>query len=478
VCDLAPIAAATRRAGLLVALALALLLTPALGPSAALGRGLQIGFADPLYADPSPSTRALWLDRTTDASAGIVRLGVSWAAIAGSIRPADPQDPSDPAYHFAALDAAVRDASARGLEVLFTVQDAPPWAEGSNRPPTAVAPRGSWKPSPSAYGDFARALATRYSGDFAAAITDPPVPRVRYYQAWNEPNLDSYLTPQWKRGRPAAALHYRRLLNAFYGGVKAVGADAVVVTAGTAPFGDRRGGRRMRPLTFWRSLLCLKPTKATRCAHRARFDVASHHPITMRPRRKARHVGDAVIPELRTVRRLIRKAERRRTIGPRIKHRLWATELWWETNPPDPTARVSPRRQARWLAESLYLISRQRVGTVVLLQIRDMPLTSDPRATIQTGVYFENGIAKPALKAVRFPLVTVRRAPDRVAAWGRAPVGGELIIQRRGKHGWRRLKRLDVGAGNVFTTRLRLRGPGRLRAHVAGETSLVWRQKD
>ena len=47
------------------------------------------------------------------------------------------------------------------------------------------------------------------------------LPRVRYWQPWNEPNLSYYLAPQWTRagGRWVAAspVIYRGLLNAVYG---------------------------------------------------------------------------------------------------------------------------------------------------------------------------------------------------------------------------------------------------------------------
>jgi hypothetical protein len=52
------------------------------------------------------------------------------------------------------------------------------------------------------------------------------------------------------------------------------------------------------------------------------------------------------------------------------------------------------------------------------------------------------------------------------------------VIQRKGREGWRPLKRLTVDADGVFKTKVRVRGSARLRARVGEETSLVWRQKD
>jgi hypothetical protein len=97
----------------------------------------------------------------------------------------------------AELDAAVREASARRLEVIISIFQAPLGAEGPNRP--ASAGGGTWRPNPSDVANFSRAIALRYSGSFA----DPAgqtLPAVRRWQLWAEPNLTN-LNPQW--GAPA-----------------------------------------------------------------------------------------------------------------------------------------------------------------------------------------------------------------------------------------------------------------------------------
>jgi hypothetical protein len=332
------------------------------------------------------------------------------------------------------------------------------------------------------YAAFATAVASRYSGVFPPGPAGPPLPPVRYYQAWNEPNLYSYLAPQWDRGRAASPAHYRRMLNAFYAAVNAVSADNRVLTAGTAPYGTRRGGNLMRPLRFWRALLCLRTRRSgklapRKCPEPARFDIAAHHPITGAPRTRADHRDDAVIPDLRRLRRMIRIAERSGRVRPRTRHPLWVTEIWWESDPPDP-AGVRVRKQARWIAEALYLIWRQGVRTAILLKIRDEP--DDPLASagsLHSGVFYADATPKPSFSAARFPFVTHRLTRNRVVAWGRAPRTGRLVIERRGEQGWRPVRRLDVMAGETFKTSVRARGEGRLRAVVAGERSLSWYQR-
>ncbi|MGH2953117.1 MAG: hypothetical protein ACRDK9_03715 [Solirubrobacterales bacterium] len=460
---------------LLAALALA-------ASSSARARPLTTGFADGLFADVSPQVRDYWFDRTVDAGAGIVRIGLGWSGVANPVPPANPTNPADPGYDFSHIDAAVRDGAARGLQVMLTVNGAPGWAEGPDRPPTSAAPPGTWKPDPTLFAAFGRAVATRYSGAFRPSFGSPPLPPVRYYQAWNEPNLHTYLTPQWDRGRVASPAHYRRMLNAFYDAVKGVNGQNRVVTAGTAPYGTRRGGKLMRPLRFWRALLCLR-TKRTgeleprKCSDPPRFDIAAHHPITGAPRSRADHRDDAVIPDLRRLRRIIRKAERSGRALPRERHPLWVTEIWWESDPPDP-AGVRVRKQARWIAEAFYLIWRQGVRTAILLKVRDEP--TDPRAdegSLHSGVFYVDATPKPSFSATRFPFVTERRSRRKLIAWGRAPRSGRLVIERRGANGWRPLRGFAVTAGEAFTAMVPARRPARFRAVVGGESSLSWHQR-
>ena len=59
-------------------------------------------------------------------------------------------------------------------------------------------PPGIWKPSPSAYGQFVQAVATRYTGHFIPTGNSPPLPRVQFWEVWNEPNWGSSLAPQFQ----------------------------------------------------------------------------------------------------------------------------------------------------------------------------------------------------------------------------------------------------------------------------------------
>ena len=449
--------------------------------------------ADGLYESADPVERATWFDRTVDSGAGIVRLHVFWGAVAGPQPPPDPSNPASASYNFAGIDLAVRDAEARGLGVLLTVTGAPAWAEAPGRPASALP--GTWKPSPSDLADFMRAVAARYSGGFDpdGPGPAPPIPAVQALQVWNEPNIYTNLTPQYEGQTAFSPAHYREMLNAAYSAVKAVDPRMLVVTAGTAPYGDPPGGNRMRPVTFWREALCASPAKKKKRKHKkkrhaakrrvveaggcqAKFDVLAHHPINTSggPQRHALNPNDASSADLDRIVRVLRAAERAGTVLPG-RHPIWATEMWWDSNPPN-SAGAPLGRHARWIEQALYLLWKAGASVVLNLEIRDAttgPL--DARAGAQSGIFFADGQAKPAFQAFRFPFVTERNRKGVLRAWGKAPAGGAIQIQRR-RGGWRTIKTIKVAPGAVFTTRLASGRGGSFRAVLGAETSLVWHQ--
>jgi hypothetical protein len=373
------------------------------------------------------------------AGAGTVLIPVNWAGVA-SQRPLLPQSPADPAYRFARLDRQVTAATAAGLRVILDFTHAPVWAEGPDRP--ASAPPGTWRPDPAAVGDFAHALAARYSGSFSPSVVGSPLPRVRYFEVWNEPNLLIYLTPQWRGKAPASPELYRQMLNSAYAGIKAAQPGAVVVTAGTGPYGESRGVARMRPMLFWRRLLCLREgLRPASCPVKARFDVLAHHPIDTAggPRDPSLAAGDISMPELHKLRGLLRAAERERTIEPSGDRPLWATEFWWVSDPPNTRFGVPLPRFARWMEEGLYEMWRQGASVAINLEVRDAPYRANGALAYgQGGLFFNGGRKKRrAFTAFSFPFLAHRRGAHRVVAWGKSPVTGTLSIERRQRGRWR-----------------------------------------
>lgn len=468
---------------MLVVPLLTLLLCTANAIPATAARPLALGFYDDVYMSDT-AERDRWVLRTAGVGSDAVRIGVGWVAPDTDNRPAGfaPRDPADPNYNFDRADAAIKSATAQGLRVLVSFSRAPRWAEGPNRPASATS--GSWRPSPSAVGDYAVALSRRYSGTFPDP-NEPGVnlPRVQGFQLWNEPNLSTYLSPQWRRGRAFAPGHYRRMLRSFYSAIKSVRPSALVVTAGTAPFGDLgRRGQRMMPLRFVRELLCVRSRRRRlerlRCPTPARFDVLAHHPYSVgSPRRKALNADDVSIPDMRKLAGVLRFAERSNRALPRKRHRLWVTEVSYDSKPPDPDG-LPAAQHARYLQEALYLLWRQSVDTIFWFQVRDQAPDPSYAATNQSGVFLRDGTAKPAAVAFRFPFVVERMSQRSLRAWGRSPKAGVVTIERLRSGTWQTVRSLEVGRHGIFLTRIPSAAtPDRLRARVGPEQSLIWHRR-
>ena len=406
-------------------------------------RPLRTGFLDPpAFAGPHGVRSVL---RARRAGASLVRVLLSWSAVAPEA-PLDPVDPEDPAYRWQSLDRQIVDAVRGGLEPVVYISAAPPWARGE-----AVGLPGTW-PSPLRFGQFARAAARRYSGTFTRTGSSAPLPRVRLWQAWNEPNAGRELTPQRVQGRPISPAHYRRMLNAFAVAVHGVDVDDLVV-AGLGPFGhDSKDIQVVAPMSFMSTLLCVslqEPHRRT-CSKRTRFDVWAHNAYSNGgPNWHASSPADASIGDLPEMRALLAAAKRAGTIVSSRPPEFWVSEISWDTRPPDPRG-VPSGLHARWVAEALYRAWEAGVSAVIWFRLQDDPLGQSP---YQSGFFTVNGRVKHSLRAFRFPFVAFR-ARNGVSVWGRTPYGkrGSLIVERNGggRH-WIPVARLRATRNGIFS---------------------------
>ncbi len=474
------------RRGLVVCI---LSLTPALiVPNGA--HAMELGFTDQgLVQLPNPADTQAGLQNATRAGGTVWRFYVRWSVIAPR-RPQTTTDATDPSwsgYNWARVDATLREIAAAGQQPLPFIAGAPAWAEGPNRPDTSEAPSGTWRPSPSDFRSFAVAMAKRYSGTFPDPLTPgATLPAITTWQAWNEPNLSVDLTPQWTRTasgwKAASPGIYRKLLNAFYAGVKSVRPDNLVVTAGTGPYGDlNEGDARMPPVRFWRELLCVgkgaRP-KARRCA-KVSFDAIAHHPYPIGPpRRTARNADDAVVPDVRKITRLVGPALRAGTIRPRKSKPLWITEISWDSSP-DPDG-LPLAEQATYLEGALYVLYQQGADVVTWFNLRDDAPTPSYAATYQSGIFLRGAspsedTPKPAYTAFRFPFTAYRNSGI-ARLWGMAPAAGvSVTVQAQRGNQWVTAATLRARGDRTFTGRLRVGPNTNLRATTGTDTSLVWR---
>ncbi|MGA2470768.1 MAG: hypothetical protein ABSG64_08775 [Solirubrobacteraceae bacterium] len=469
------------------------LVSSAAAPTAAMASkpkalpGLTLGFNDDELLDSfDPADIAVGMAHAVGTGASVWRFAVEWNTVSPTQPPSltDAADPNWSGYDWSATDATVREIAAAGMTPLITLGDAPAWAEGPDRPSTSVAPAGTWDPSAAWFGAFATALAQRYSGSFVdASESATPLPAVRDWEAWNEPNLSVYLTPQWTSAdKPASPGIYRGLLNAFYKGVKSVTPTDVVAAGTTAPFGDPPGGQRMRPVLFWRELLCLTPTgshpRSTHCHQHVYFNAISHHPYPLGPpTTHAADPGDVSVPDLGEITRLIPIAERAGTVRPKGPKPLWITEISWDSNPPNPNG-LSPALQAEYLEGALYVLWKQGASLIAWWNLRDDVSTPGWVSTLASGVYYAGATPsqdtpKPSYTAYSFPF-TAYRTKGVAALWGMAPVAGPVAIQVERGSTWTTVLTLQAQANRIFSGSLFVGVGTNLRAVSGTSTSLTW----
>jgi hypothetical protein len=449
----------------LLGLLLASLATAGTAAPALAARPLQTGLMDGTGVYGGPDSEMAFA-KTSEAGARVVRMAVSWADVAPR-QPQDATNPGDPVYRFKGLDERVQRATRLGLQPLvYVAREVPEWAR---------VPDGSWRPQAAPYAQLARAMAVRYSGTFEG------LPRVRYWQAWNEPNLDFYL----KQNGMDGAHYYRDMVNRFAAEVKAVHRSNLVVAGGTAPFSESSTEKWGTPaMAFMAEMLCMTDTRHPRrkCRDRVRFDVWAHNPYTSgSPSHRATKRGDVSLGDLPRMARLLRAAARAGRIVGTSRPRFWVTEFAWDSSPPDPGG-VPEEEHARWLSEALYGMWRNGVSLAIWFGVRDAvkPANRDWAETYQSGLWargddpsFAGDRPKLALQAFRFPFVALP-AGRAVRVWGRVPPdrrGRVTIEQQRGER-WRVVARLASDRNGMFDRRLRLRARGALRATVAGELSV------
>jgi hypothetical protein len=435
--------------------------------------GIRTAMFDGSVFDGAGARRAFSAARATGSS--VVRLTLEWKDIgpSGATAPDgfSPGNPGDPHYRWAAFDRKVRAAVAAGLSPLADIVDAPAWADD---PPAATTGPGA--PAPSALGAFARAAALRYSGHYHG------LPRVRYWQVWNEPNLGVDLSPQLDHGQALAAVRYRAMVNAVADAVKDVHGDNLVVAGGLAPFRDLTTSTYARnkdwgPLSFMRAFFCLSSDLKPTCKVNVRFDIWSIHPYTSGgPQHHAALANDASLGDLPKVRRILDAAVNAGEVRTSQRISFWITEFSWDSNPPDPRG-VPASLLARWVPDMLYEAWRNGVSLVAWFLVYDQPVNA---SVYQSGLYFASGKQKPYLEGYRFPVVAFKRGRS-VYVWGRTPWSkpGLVHIEQRQGSNWRTLGTLRADDRGIFQRTFLRHGGGDVRVILAktGEASLPFSLK-
>lgn len=431
---------------------------------AAAQASFQVGLQDPAFDGTGSASQTDSAYHVLHAVGGsVVRLNVFWYQIAGAVPKAgfQPTNPGDPEYQWTALDAAVRQAAASHVTVVLTLSGAPGWAQGPNQPTKEPIGTGAWDPNPTDFGSFAQAVAERYSGHFADPLrAGQALPRVKYFELWNEENLPLFLAA------PELINTYKALLTDGYNGVKAGAADNQVVFGGLAPV-SYLPGLSVSPLKFAAQLMCLRRVgshfvRLGGGCRAAPWDIFAEHPYTLAvtPTQGASHYDDVLVADVHKLRHLLNAARRLHTIRSG-NHPLWVTEWGWVTHPPDSLVGDSFNTAARYVAYGMYEMWKAGVSLVVWQGITDQ----SPTQLAGSGLETKTGQPKPQMQAFTFPFIA-SVDHGRGLGWGRVPGAGRVrvTVQRRSAHGWRRVASAQTGRDGVFSIHFVAKGNATYRA--------------
>ncbi|HET9286663.1 MAG TPA: cellulase family glycosylhydrolase [Gaiella sp.] len=349
---------------------LASLAAALLVPAATAADRMWVGFHD----DPMlrwDDTRVDAMDRARGNEASILRTIVEWPKVAPT-RPARASDPFDPAYQFGDVDEFIRNAQQRGLEVLITLWGTPQWANGGQKP--QAMPRRL-----ADFQNFARAVATRYSGRFAG------YPFVRFYTIWNESNLATFLVPQFdNKGRIVSPRNYAKLAKAGIAGIKAGNKRALVAIGETSSNGRDKQRPRLTdtvaPATFMKGVAA--------AWGKVRFDAWAQHPypfpVNQKPTQLVRY-PNVTLKSFPRFEKDLDAAFKRKNIP------IWITEYGNETRPGEPKG-VTEAQQAAYIPQALAMARKDaRVGMFIWFVMQD-----SQGSLWQSGIYRNDGSAKRA----------------------------------------------------------------------------------
>jgi len=300
-----------------------------------------------------------------DLGVGILPFGIYWDRIAKS-RPADPHNPDDPAYNWAAypdVEFSTREAPRYGIQIMLQVARTPGWANGDQ--PNTVPPKRARD-----YANFMIAVSRRY-------------PNVRYFSVWGEPIRASnfLLHPTESRNyfaRDSDRLqeapkpfnyrqrkdvrHYAELVDATYGALKKENAGDLIIGGNTTTSGS------VDPFN-WIRFMRLRNGKPPR------MDLYGHNPFGTRgPDLKKKQLvpGTADFSDLDILVPHIDRWLGRS--GRNHKLKLFLSEFTAPTEVPsrDFPFYVTPSVQAKWVRDALRIgRSWSRIATVGWYKLYD-----------------------------------------------------------------------------------------------------------
>jgi hypothetical protein len=461
----------------------------------------------------------------------MVRIIVVWAQIApaaqsrhapSGFNAANPA--SYPAANWAPYDEMIQLAHDDGLGVDLTLSGgAPRWAEGAGIPPAALDNQfWAWRPSAQAFGQFARAVATRYGGTYVPPGQTTPLPRVNFWAIWNEPNFGEDLGPQAVDGSTVSVAPgmYRALAGQMWNALQATrhGHDTILIgefaplgLSGRAGPGHPQGlpgdFGQTKPLQFLRTLYCVdanyrelrgRAARAVGCPATAAGSrsfrrqnpalfkssgFADHpYPDNQPPTIETSKDPDiAPFPRLPNLEYALDRLQRIYGSGKRFP--IYNTEYGYITHPPNRDDFVSPATAAYYINWAEYLSWKQpRIASTMQYLLYDPVLNGaiPGDGGFTSGLLYVNGKPKPGYAAYRLPLflpVTQARHGRSLEVWGCVrparyaildagqPQTAHIQYARRGSGAFTTLRTVTIRNPNscYFDVRMKFPGNGTVR---------------
>jgi hypothetical protein len=313
-----------------------------------------------------------------DLGIGLYSIQARWEMVAPSSRPANPNDPNDPAYQWPAyLTEAIEGALANGMQVQVLLMGTPPWANGGR----------SWKWAPdrtSDFADFTTAAARRYPG-------------VRLWMIWGEPNRKPNFGP-FKPSKSArgplnkkqqrAPRRYAQLLDAAYVALKRENRANKVIGGNTYT----AAGPADINTYAWMRYMKLPGGK------RPRMDMWGHNPWgnkLPKLRKKASPRGSVAFRDLRHLTRALDKNFKRKK-AKRLKLFLaeWGVPTGFRDK--DLNYGLKPKAAKRWTRAAYRIVRKwKRIYTLGWIHVIDNERNS-------TGLLRPDGTRKPTYRAFKF----------------------------------------------------------------------------
>jgi len=390
------------RALALISVTAAVLLLPSGAGAAPLTIGIQ---SDNMLLDDA-ATRSAELDRLKAAGTKIIRVTLGWHRVAVGPCAAQTltqlQDPTNACYDWTLYDDLVLQSTRRGIPLIFSVHQIPPYVLNSSNPyfmgsterafNTRVVPH---------WAAFAKAAARRYNSSSVYG-------NVRRWTVGNEPNSAFF----WQPMNANAPKRYARLFRAVAPAIFASNSRAQVAAGPTGPRST------MKPVRWLRIALPAMQRNGS-----GRFLSAWSHNTypkgTLSPRTLKTNPPSIDVTNMKD---LYKELDAFRATR---KKPVWVLEYAYQTNPPDRLFGVGWTNQATYLAEGFDMHNDGRTKIVIWYVSRDPANLVD----WQSGLWDKFGRRKPSLAMYMRP---VARSAARVRRGERVNVFG-MSLARPGR---------------------------------------------